>query len=134
VNQILLSATALLAEADAAGPAADAQKGPGGLGGGWGLSLLTLWLPIIALFYFLILRPQRKEQSTRANLLANLKKTDRVVTVGGIYGTVANVNRDADEVTLKIDENTKIRVTMGAISRVLEDKDKPSGSASTGSS
>jgi preprotein translocase subunit YajC len=56
-------------------------------------------------------------------LLEALKKNDRVVTIGGIYGVVANVQRDVDRVTLKVDEttNTKIDVTVGAIARVVVD-------------
>jgi preprotein translocase subunit YajC len=58
-------------------------------------------------------------------MLSNLKKNDRVVTVGGIYGVVSNVHREADEVTLKVDEstNTKLRVTMASIARVLATED-----------
>jgi preprotein translocase subunit YajC len=54
-------------------------------------------------------------------MLGALKKNDRVVTVGGMYGVVTNVHFEADEVTLKVDEsnNTKIRVTLGSIARVL---------------
>ncbi|MEX0979008.1 MAG: preprotein translocase subunit YajC [Pirellulales bacterium] len=84
----------------------------------------------IALYYFMILRPERRKQSGHRTQLEALKKNDRVVTIGGIYGVVMNVQRDADEVTLKVDEanNTKIRVTFGAIGRVLTDEpptDKP---------
>jgi preprotein translocase subunit YajC len=85
------------------------------------LGLLPAVVVIVVLFYFLMIRPERKKQATHKTLLENLKKNDRVVTIGGIYGVVMNVQRDSDEVTLKIDEatNTKIRVTFGAIARVL---------------
>jgi len=75
-------------------------------------------------FYFLMIRPQKREQQTRAEMLTALKKNDRVVTVGGIYGVVASVQADADEVTLKIDENTntKLRVTLSSIARVVGDE------------
>ena len=92
---------------------------------------LMAFLPAIVgammLYYFLIIRPERRKQSTHRSQLDLLKKNDRVVTIGGIYGVVMNVQPDADEVTLKIDEttNTKIRVTMGSIARVV-------GSESTG--
>ena len=68
--------------------------------------------------------PHWNRASLLRTLLENLKKNDRVLTIGGIYGVVMNVQRDADEVTLKIDEttNTKIRVTFGAIARVLGDE------------
>jgi preprotein translocase subunit YajC len=83
--------------------------------------LATLFLPLILLFYFLILRPERRKQADHKLLLAALKKNDRVVTIGGIYGIVANIQPDADRVTLKIDEatNTKIDVTFGSIARVI---------------
>ena len=84
----------------------------------------------IALYYFMIVRPERRKQTDHRSRLEALKKYDRVVTIGGIYGVVMNVQRDADEVTLKVDEanNTKIRVTFGAIGRVVGEEppsDKP---------
>ncbi len=99
-----------------------ADNGAGG--GPQGPSSFSMLLPLIVIGiigYLLLFRPQQKEQAARRKMLENLKKNDRVVTIGGIYGVVANVHRDADEVTLKVDENTntKIRVTTAAISRVL---------------
>jgi preprotein translocase subunit YajC len=114
----------LLAQEPNAANGGAANRGPG---------FETIILPIaaaIALYYFMILRPERRKQSGHRAQIESLKKNDRVVTIGGIYGVVMNVQRDADEVTLKIDEanNTKIRVTFGAIARVLTDEppaDKP---------
>jgi preprotein translocase subunit YajC len=111
--------------------AAEAQQGAGagGAAGGQGgnPSLFPWWLPLVAifiLFYFLLLRPQRKEQSRRQDMLAKIKKNDRVVTVGGIYGVVTNIQRESDEVTIKVDEatNAKIRVTVSAIARVVSEE------------
>lgn len=101
--------------------AEDAGAGQGGPGGGFMVQLVTLWLPILALFYFFLIMPQKREQRKRREMLGALKKNDRVVTVGGMYGVVTNVHFEADEVTLKVDEsnNTKIRVTLGSIARVL---------------
>jgi preprotein translocase subunit YajC len=75
----------------------------------------------VALYYFMILRPERRKAQTVQSRLESLKKNDRVVTIGGIYGVVVNVNRESDEVTLKIDEatNAKMRVTVGAVARIL---------------
>jgi preprotein translocase subunit YajC len=102
--------------------AQDAEAAPAPAGGNafW-IQILTLWLPIILLFYWFLIRPQRREQSTRVTMLAALKKNDRVLTVGGVYGVVVNVHREADEVTIRVDEttNTKLRVTLGSIARVL---------------
>lgn len=81
------------------------------------------FLLIGLVFYFLMIRPQKREQQSRGQMLAALKKNDRVVTIGGVYGVVSSVQADADEVTLKIDENTntKMRVTLSSIARVVGD-------------
>lgn len=83
--------------------------------------LLTL-ITIFFLYMFIVQRPgARREQETRDAMLQKLKKNDRVLTTSGIYGVVTNVQLDADEITIRIDEttNTKLRVTKSAISRVL---------------
>ena len=93
-------------------------------GGGSAFSSLFPLLLIGVLFYFILLRPERRKQKDHASLLSNLKKNDRVVTIGGIYGKVFDVQREQDRVTLKIDEatNTKIDVTFGAVARVISDE------------
>jgi preprotein translocase subunit YajC len=98
-----------------------AQEG----GGGWrDLGMLPAFAAIGVLFYLMLLRPQRREQQQRQAMIDALKKTDRVVTVGGIYGVVANVRKELDQVYLTVDEKngTVIRVTMGSIARVLADE------------
>jgi len=107
-----------------------AEEAPGGApaGGGdpWGLfsSPIPVLVLIFVLFYFMLIRPQRREQARRQAMLAEVKKNDRVLTAGGIYGVVTNVRREADEVTIKVDEatNTKLRVTLSSIARVLGDE------------
>lgn len=88
------------------------------------IQILTLVVPIGILFWFFLIRPQRREQAQRQALLNAVKKNDRVVTIGGIYGVVTNVHREADEVTIKVDEttNTKLRMTLSSIGRVLVDE------------
>jgi preprotein translocase subunit YajC len=89
---------------------------------------LVTAMPIITiavvffLYMMLVQRPaMKREQETRDTLLKNLKKNDRIVTTGGIYGVVTNIQLDADEVTIRVDEttNTKIKVTPNAVQRVL---------------
>jgi preprotein translocase subunit YajC len=75
-------------------------------------------------FYLFILRPQSRQQKTHRAMLDAIKKNDRVVTIGGIRGTVVSVNKEADEVVLRVDENTKLRMTFGAIARVEGDDTK----------
>lgn len=95
--------------------------------GGDPSSLLQMVFPfvlIFVLFYFLLIRPQKREQSRRQAMLSAVKKNDRVVTIGGIYGVVTNVHAEADEATIKVDEatNTKLRITLSSIGRVLGDE------------
>jgi len=92
--------------------------------GGGMFSMLLPFLAIGFLFYFLLIRPQRQEQSRRKEMLSAVKKNDRVITAGGIYGVVTNVHAEADEVTIKVDEstNTKLRMTLSSLARVLGDE------------
>jgi preprotein translocase subunit YajC len=101
---------------------APAEGGQGGVGGLMGGPMFLL-IGFVLLFYFLLMRPQSKERAKRTAMIQALKPNDRVLTVGGIYGVVFNVNREADSVTLRIDDsnNTKMRVSLGAISRVIVD-------------
>ena len=87
-------------------------------GGGWMMWLP--FLPILVLFWLLLIRPEKRKQAEMRKLLDNLKKNDGVVTIGGIYGVIVNASKGSEYVTLKIDEsnNTKIRVLRTAISRV----------------
>ena len=112
---------ALLADA---APAAAPEAG-----GGIPLPFLAL-IVILGLGYVMIFMPERKKQKAFRDQIAALKKNDRIVTIGGIYGTVANIHREADKVTVKVDDQTKIDFTLGAISRVISadspaDSDKP---------
>lgn len=97
------------------------QSNPGGFG-----NMLVPLTIIMVLFYFMILRPQKNKEQSFRSMIDNLKEKDRVVTIGGIHGVVTNVQRDREEVTLRVDESTgaKIRVGTSAISRVVTDEDK----------
>ena len=102
-----------------------AQEDGGGGGGLFGGGMLLPFLAIGVLFYFLMIRPQRRQKQQQRDMLGAMKKNDRVVTIGGIKGTIANIQREADEVTLKIDESsgTKLRLQISAIARVITDDD-----------
>jgi preprotein translocase subunit YajC len=107
----------ILAQAGNA-PAAPAGGDGGGGGGGIPFPFLAL-IVILGLGYMMIFRPERQKQKAFRDQIAALKKNDRIVTIGGIYGVVANIHREADKVTIKVDEQTKIDFTLGAISRVI---------------
>jgi preprotein translocase subunit YajC len=89
-------------------------------------------LAIFALFYWMFIRPQRKKEQEMRDMVRNVKENDRVVTIGGIYGVVTNVQRDADRLTIRVDEatGTKLRVNMSAIARVLSAEDPDGGGTS----
>jgi preprotein translocase subunit YajC len=71
---------------------------------------------IVAIFYFLILRPQNKKQKETQKMLSALKKGDRIVTIGGIHGVIQSVKDST--VIVRVDENTKLEFNRSAISGV----------------
>jgi preprotein translocase subunit YajC len=99
-------------------------------GGGSGsmLTMLATFGLIIVIFYFLIIRPQRKKQKDTQSMLANIRKGDRVSTVGGIRGTVQTVKENT--VVLRVDDNAKIEFNKSAISAVLERREEEAPEAS----
>ena len=101
----------------------------GGGGGGIGglspnVSMILMFAMIFAVFYFLMIRPQRKKEQERQEMLSKIRKNDHVITTGGIHGVVMNVKED--EVVLKVDENsnTKIRFSKNAIAGVIRLEDE----------
>jgi len=83
-------------------------------------SLLTSFLPLIAIvliFYLLIIRPQNKKRKETEKMLSALKKGDRVVTIGGLHGTVQNVKDST--VVIKVDDNVKLEFLRSAVSSVI---------------
>ncbi|MDD4011072.1 MAG: preprotein translocase subunit YajC [Sphaerochaetaceae bacterium] len=86
-------------------------------------SLLGTLIPfalIIAVFYFLIIRPQKKRDKEAKDMLSAVKKGDKIVTIGGIHGTVARVNDTT--IIVKVDENTRIEFSKNAISAIVNAK------------
>jgi len=83
-------------------------------------ALIAQVLPILAIglvFYFIVIAPASKQRKKTQAMLSSLKKGDRVVTTGGIHGTVQGV--EAEIVYLKIAENVKIKVSRSAVSGVV---------------
>ena len=93
----------------------------GAEGGGGPLGGIVGFLPfvaIIGIFYFLIIRPQNKKQKETQKMLAQLKKGDKVITIGGIHGTISSVKEKT--VVLKVDDSTKIEFIRSAIASVTD--------------
>jgi preprotein translocase subunit YajC len=82
-------------------------------------SSLIFFAAIILIFYFFMIRPQMKKQKEMKNYREALKKGDKVVTAGGIYGRIAEVSDRT--VMLEIDQNIKVKVDKGSIVRTAED-------------
>lgn len=92
------------------------QQQPGPRGG----SVITALIPFIlvfVIFYVLIIMPQRRKQKRHMQMVDQLKPGDKIVTSGGIYGTVMGVQKDRIE--LKIAANVKIDITRSAVAAIL---------------
>jgi len=89
--------------------------------GGGGLIVLAPWIAIFAIFYFLLIRPQQKKQKLaqqeREAMLKALKPGDKVVTTGGIYGTVVAVREKDDTIQLRIAQSVSIEAERSAIAK-----------------
>lgn len=86
------------------------------------MSTLVQFSPILvmaAVFYFMVWRPQRKEQAARQKLLASLKAGDKVYTVGGLYGTVDSLTEKT--VVLEVADGVKVTFMRNAVSGVREE-------------
>ena len=87
---------------------------------GGATAYIVQFLPIAAIvlvFYFLVIAPGNKQRKKTQDMLSSLKKGDRVVTTGGIYGTIQGV--EAEVVYLKIADNVKVKVSRSAVSGVV---------------
>jgi preprotein translocase subunit YajC len=126
---LVLAQAPLFADAQQEGggqPAAPAQgggqqggqpqdQGPfGGLGG-----MLLPILIVVFIGYFLLFRPAQRQEAERKKLIASLKKGDDVLTNAGIYGQIVSVSETEDEVVVKVDEGTRLKMMKSCIIRNL---------------
>lgn len=91
--------------------------------------MLPAMIAVTVLYLIMMGKPQDRVQNKAAEMKEKLKKNDRVVTAGGILGTVVNIRTDNDYVTIRVDDSTnaRIQVLASSIARVLSDDDsKPS--------
>lgn len=73
---------------------------------------------IFVVFYFFMIRPQQKKQKEREKVLESLKRGDRVVSIGGMHGTVAGIDTEKKTVLVQVSENTKIKFDRSAIATI----------------
>ncbi|WP_166238790.1 preprotein translocase subunit YajC [Paenibacillus turpanensis] len=88
---------------------------PGGVEGIFGM--LWPFILMFAVFYFLLIRPQQKKQKQRNMMLSNLKKGDKITTIGGLHGTILEMTDDT--VVLRVNDVTKLTFDRSAISNVI---------------
>ncbi|MCD7099463.1 preprotein translocase subunit YajC [Stenotrophomonas sp. MMGLT7] len=99
-------------------PAAQAQAAGGGQpAGGMGLTTLLFPIVLIAVMYFLMIRPQMKRQKEHKAMLDKINRGDEVITSGGIAGVVTEVGENF--ITVEVADNVRLRVQKGAIGNVL---------------
>lgn len=87
-------------------------------------SMLIWMLPMVVLFYFLMIRPMRRQEQQRQLLVNNLEKGDKVQTAAGIIGHVVAVAEKEDEVTVKVDDNCRLKMIKSSIVRNLTKEEK----------
>jgi preprotein translocase subunit YajC len=85
------------------------------------LILALPWIAIFAIFYFLLIRPQSKRHKKHQQMVKALQKGDRVVTTGGIHGSIQGIHEDRDVVVLEIADKVRIEVTRGSITKVSKE-------------
>jgi len=94
-----------------------AAESPGGFFGGGAFSALVPLALMFVVFYFLLIRPQQKQAKEQQKMVDNLKRGDRVLTSGGLYGTIVAVKGKALEV--KLNEDVKVLMAKSAVSQVV---------------
>ena len=97
------------------------QSGAGGQAGGG----LTAFIPLIlmfVIFYFLLIRPQQKKAKEHREMIGSLKKGDRIITTGGLYGRITGM--DDATLTVEISDKVRVKISRGNITSVIRPADK----------
>jgi len=105
---VLLSVSVILLYLVGCVPAEESSESPFG-----GVTMIIFVVLILAMMYFMMIRPQRKRMKEHQQFMATLKRGDKVITVAGIYGEIESI--DKDSAVLKIESGTTIRVTRSSI-------------------
>jgi preprotein translocase subunit YajC len=119
---LLASLLPLLQAAPTVEKAATASSSPWGIL--WQIGPIVL---LIGVFYFLVIRPQSKKQKETKKMLEGIKKGDKVITIGGIHGTVSSVKENS--VIVKVDDDCKLEFLRSAVSTVVSREDSSSDGA-----
>jgi len=97
-----------------------APSGSGGGGGGL-VSTIIMFGAIFLIFYFMIIRPQQKRSKERDKMLSNIEKGDKIITSGGLHGTIAGI--DEKTVLIQVGDNIKMKFERSAVASVVSKKE-----------
>ncbi|MFF2887119.1 preprotein translocase subunit YajC [Paenibacillus sp. NPDC057967] len=92
-----------------------ATEAGGNAGGIWGL--IWPFILMFAVFYFLLIRPQQKKQKQRSAMLNQIKKGDKITTIGGLHGTVVELTDDT--VVVRVNDTTKMTFERSAVNTIV---------------
>lgn len=87
---------------------------------GGGIAAFLPFILIMFIIYFLMIRPQTKRQKQKDEMRKNIKKGDKIITMGGIYGTVQGLKEKNRKAVIKVDNNTNITINMTAVAGLAE--------------
>lgn len=118
----IASLLALAGQGAAQGTAGGAAQGQGTSGSPF-TSMILMFAIIFMIFYFLIQRPQNREKRQQEEMRNSVKKGDKVVSIGGIHGTVTAVDTTNNIISVQVDRNVKIDFSKAAISSVIRKED-----------
>ena len=97
--------------------------GSGGAGGGGGLGAFLPLIIIFAIFYFLLIRPQQRKAKQHKQVLADLRKGDKVVSSGGLHGLITGMSDDV--LTVEISPKVRVKISRGSIAGVVRRAEGP---------
>ena len=95
------------------------STGGGSEGGGGGIAAFLPMILIFVILYFLILRPQARRQREHQKMLDALTKGDKIVTTGGLHGTIMRVNENDRTLIVKVTDEIKLTIDRGAVARKI---------------
>jgi preprotein translocase subunit YajC len=87
-------------------------------------SMLVMFLPLVFLFYFIVIRPQQRQEKMRRAMIEALKPNDRVLTSAGIVGTVVRIDPEKNRLVLRCDD-VKLTFTRASVTEVLDKAETP---------
>lgn len=91
--------------------------GAGGAGGGGGFGAFLPLILMFAIFYFLLIRPQQKKSKQHKEMLASIRKGDKIVSAGGLHGVITGIAEDV--VTMEIAPKIRVKISRGSVAGIL---------------